>query len=511
MNLVRSVVSGHRSRFQDGEVDLDLSYITKRVAAMGLPSSGVEGQYRNHVNAVSRMLNKYHANHYMIWNLSQKTYDYKKFNDQVLDFGWPDHHPPPLDLIFQCCQSMAGWLKADPENTAFVHCKAGKGRTGTIICCFLLYTNACESTAEALEYFARRRSMKKFHSGGVTVPSQRRYVEYFRRVLHGFVPAQHTITLSRIILTGIPNWDGCGGSRPYVKIMTLNQKGVLKEVFSSKKAAVPYNPGDMMRVFVVNVELQGDVIVRFKHKSALGGPMSPDMFRFGFHTGFLPMDGVLRLTKAQLDDGCKDERLSDDLIVDVIFEQPRGAVQKSPAPMPWDSILKQRMLSLPQVIKYDDRGELKESKSPSSPASRASVLSSSPSVSMSMSSLGSSPPFSPSAFSPSAFSPSPSPSPSPFGPSSPSSPALLTPSSSFQLELLDANHCPSNSTNSTNSTNSNNSDNGSSSASSRSSMINDGSSSGSESDGSSLSDLPQSPSSSSISACEEEKQVDGER
>ncbi len=55
------------------------------------------------------MLNHYHNNHYMIWNLSQIPYTYELFNNQVLDFGWPDHHGPPLAMMFQICQAMVSY------------------------------------------------------------------------------------------------------------------------------------------------------------------------------------------------------------------------------------------------------------------------------------------------------------------------------------------------------------------------------------------------------------------
>ena len=43
------------------------------------------------------------------------------------------------------------------------------------------------------------------------------------------------------------------------------------------------------------------------------------MFRAAFHTGYIPPK-VLRLTKAQLDGACSDDRFSDDFFIDFIFE-----------------------------------------------------------------------------------------------------------------------------------------------------------------------------------------------
>ena len=50
---------------------------------------------------------------------------------QVLQFGFKDHHGPPLNLLYTVCNAIDSWLKASPDHVAVVHCKAGKGRTGT--------------------------------------------------------------------------------------------------------------------------------------------------------------------------------------------------------------------------------------------------------------------------------------------------------------------------------------------------------------------------------------------
>jgi len=39
-----------------------------------------------------------------------------------------------------------------------VHCLAGKGRTGTIICCYLMYCGRIKTPEEAMEYYAKKRS-----------------------------------------------------------------------------------------------------------------------------------------------------------------------------------------------------------------------------------------------------------------------------------------------------------------------------------------------------------------
>ena len=57
-----------------------------------------------------------------------------------------------------------------------IHCKAGKGRTGCIIACLLVFLGVCSSADDALLYFARQRT---HNSKGVTIPSQIRSVLRF--------------------------------------------------------------------------------------------------------------------------------------------------------------------------------------------------------------------------------------------------------------------------------------------------------------------------------------------
>lgn len=52
MKTLRAVVSGSRVRYTQNGFDLDLTYITPNLIAMGYPASGVEKTYRNDINEV---------------------------------------------------------------------------------------------------------------------------------------------------------------------------------------------------------------------------------------------------------------------------------------------------------------------------------------------------------------------------------------------------------------------------------------------------------------------------
>lgn len=79
----------------------------------------------------------------------------------------------PAGLVFKICSSIENWLQADAMNLAAVHCLTGKGRTGTVIACYLAWTGQFPNAMEALEYVAEQRntSVEK-----LTIPSQRRCV-----------------------------------------------------------------------------------------------------------------------------------------------------------------------------------------------------------------------------------------------------------------------------------------------------------------------------------------------
>ena len=146
-----------------------MSYIMPNVIAMGFPAVGTESLYRNSMKDIKAFFNKNYGYKYKIYNLcSEKFYDLTEFPHCSQDFTFDDHNPPPFDLMLAFCKDINTWLTSDAENVAAVHCKAGKGRTGVMICCYLFYAGFSKSAYEALVYYGIIRTSDK---KGVTIPS----------------------------------------------------------------------------------------------------------------------------------------------------------------------------------------------------------------------------------------------------------------------------------------------------------------------------------------------------
>ncbi|KAF3091303.1 Telomerase protein component 1, variant 2 [Orbilia oligospora] len=178
--ILRQIVAG--PRIKHPETGLDLVYVTDNIIAMSMPAaSGPKLYYRNPLHKVVEFLEKEHGSNWAVWEFRAEGtgYDDSAFHNRVFHSPWPDHHPPPFALIPNIMASMRNHLKQSPEKVAVVHCKAGKGRTGTVTCSYLISEEGW-SKEDALERFTKKRMRPQF-GAGVSIPSQLRYVDYVSR------------------------------------------------------------------------------------------------------------------------------------------------------------------------------------------------------------------------------------------------------------------------------------------------------------------------------------------
>ncbi|CAH1789423.1 unnamed protein product [Owenia fusiformis] len=277
---------------------------------MAFPEEGFEAVYRSNLQEVTRMLQKKHTNNYIIINLSKKRYDIAKYNPQVHDYGWPEQLAPPLETLCSICKTIDSWLNTDPQHVVVVHCKGGPGRLGVVIAAYMHYSSICASAEGALDRFA----MKKFYDdklGGLTQPSQKRYVHYFAGLLSGAIKINNSpLFLHQLVIHGVPNFDGRGGCRPFIKVYHAMQPVYTSGVYNVANT--------MQRVCITPetaLQLRGDVLIKCYNR---GDRQRDVIFRCQFHTCAIS-NFSLTFNKQELDDATSDERFPESGKVEVVF------------------------------------------------------------------------------------------------------------------------------------------------------------------------------------------------
>ena len=165
-----------------GEYNLDLTYITNRIIACGFPAEGFEGLYRNRKSDIVDFLSAHHDNMVKIYNLCAEA-KYHYFQESVRPFSisrfpFLDHNVTNLQKVFAFCMDAAlflqkmeqyhratytgerwkEWDKYDKSPVIVVHCKAGKGRTGMMICALLIFLGMFKTHVDSIAHYNASRA-----------------------------------------------------------------------------------------------------------------------------------------------------------------------------------------------------------------------------------------------------------------------------------------------------------------------------------------------------------------
>lgn len=366
---------------------LGISKSAPHLLAMKCPveDKGVIYSGQADLHKVSRYLNSHYGSNYLIVNVSDTPYDYTAFEGKVEEFFFPGYPAPPIKVIVQMCVTVDQWLAAKrrereappllsevdaaPTSPPVVlfHCKTGKGRTAVALACYLGWINASPSPMQALDEVCRALAMP---IEMVTIPSQRRYIEYFTNILDGAKPAARTLILSRVIVHSVPQFgaaspgteqrSGLPGCHPELRIVkngkvlfkgehSLSEDGKQGACGTSTEATIivrcsavvfdllmslcdtqggkagDVRAGEGVIKFDVNMEMQSDIVLSFYHIERRG--VAPGgkwkrvfMFRAQFYTGFVK-ENMLRFTRSNLDGTSENSgKFAPDFFVEAFFD-----------------------------------------------------------------------------------------------------------------------------------------------------------------------------------------------
>ncbi|XP_044782683.2 phosphatidylinositol 3,4,5-trisphosphate 3-phosphatase TPTE2-like isoform X6 [Bubalus kerabau] len=304
--LTRRMVSGNKRRYKKDGFDLDLTYVTERIIAMSFPSSGKQSFYRNPIKEVVRFLDTKHPNHYQVYNLcSERAYDPKYFHHRVHRYLIDDHNVPSLSEMLAFSMEVKEWMAQDKDNIIVVHCKGGKGRTGTMVCAYLLASEIFATAEDSLYYFGERRTDKSTSSKfqGIETPSQNRFVGYFAMVKNIYnltLPPIKKLTIKKIVIYSI---HGVGkGNGHDLKVQIIMQRKTVFFCSASKNCRI-FHDAETDRVILLLSKcppLYDEVKVKFFSSSALPKYYENCAFFFWFHMSFI-RNNRLYLSRSELD------------------------------------------------------------------------------------------------------------------------------------------------------------------------------------------------------------------
>lgn len=351
---LRHITGQNKQRFLslENDLDIDLAYVTPQLIAMSVPAEDyITRLYRNDIKDVVRFFHLFHRAHFHICNLCPELpYNPAYFGTNprtnrpnVDHFNIQDHTPPLMDDFLRFFKIARSWMTEDPENNVIaVHCRGGKGRTGSLCCAWLLYSGDAEHAQDALNIFALARTdinkiafLRQQKLQGVETPSQVRYVRYIDTLLRNgpyrFPDAVLPPKISRLKLQKLIISDLLVSPKQGKKLVAAvhvpftnnkenkESQAAWKIIYWSPEVEasefMEFDLGNLIvskdtRITVFKAEMKAKVHA-IEGTHVLAGNEPGCLFYFLFHTFFHSGTAELEIAKCEIDKAWKSSKYKD--------------------------------------------------------------------------------------------------------------------------------------------------------------------------------------------------------